>query len=119
MTKFTKENLTAFAGYMQYHPHAPSLEASKFVARFKHARDGVASFKAFLIKNFTVEEYFALLDCGMAPLMIVQEKGYILPHIKAWLKRDGYAVTKAGLDQYITDRRNALAPWGLSFGKAA
>lgn len=106
MTKFTKENLTAFAGYMQYHPHAPSLEASKFVARFKHARDGVASFKAFLIKNFTVEEYFAQLDAGKAPLMIVQEKGYILPHIKAWLKRDGYEVSTAGFDQYIQDRIN-------------
>jgi hypothetical protein len=36
--------------------------------------------------------------------MIVQEKGYILPHIKAWLKRDGYEVSTAGFDQYIKDR---------------
>jgi len=38
--------------------------------------------------------------------MIVQEKGYILPHIKAWLKRDGYEVSTAGFDQYIQDRIN-------------
>ena len=107
MTKFTKENLSTVGGYVQYHPHADSYyEDRKFVARFKHARDGVASFKAFLIKNFTVEEYFAQLDAGKAPLMIVQEKGYILPHIKAWLKRDGYKVSTAGFDQYIQDRIN-------------
>ena len=105
MTKFTKENLSVHAGYIHYQPHADSYyEGRKFVARFKHAKDGVASFKAFLIKNYTVEEYFKLLDCGMAPLMIVQEKGYILPHIKRWLKRDGYEVSKAGFDQYIQDR---------------
>jgi hypothetical protein len=105
MTKFTKENLSVHAGYIQYQPHADSYyEGRKFVARFKYAKDGVASFKAFLIKNFTVEEYFAQLDAGVAPLKIVEEKGYLLPHIKTWLKRDGYPVTKAGFDQYIQDR---------------
>ena len=107
MTKFTKENLSTVGGYVQYHPHADSYyEDRKFVARFKHARDGVASFKAFLIKNFTVEEYFAQLDAGKAPLKIVQEKGYLLPHIKTWLKRYGYEVSSAGFDQYIKDRIN-------------
>lgn len=108
MTKFTKETFSTHAGYIHYQPHANSYyEDRKFVARFKHARDGVASFKAFLIKNFTVEEYFAQLDAGKAPLKIVQEKGYILPHIKTWLKRDGYEVSTAGFDQYIQDRINA------------
>lgn len=101
MTAFTKQNLVTRGDSMFY---VNGTVEVKFVARFKHAKDGVASFKAFLIKNYTVEEYFNLLDCGMAPLMIVQEKGYILPHIKRWLKRDGYQVSKAGFDQYIQDR---------------
>ena len=113
MTKFSKENLTNSSGYVTYG------EDCKFVARFKHARDGAGSFIDFLIKNFTVEEYFSHLDAGKSPFIIVEAKGYLLPHVKAWLKRDGYAVTKAGLDQYITDRSNAYAPWGLSFGKVA
>lgn len=113
MTKFTKENLSTHGGYVQYHPHADSYyEDRKFVARFKYARSGEASFKAFLIKNFTVEEYFEQLDAGVAPLRIVEEKGYLLPHIKAWLKKAGYPVTKAGFDQYIDDgiaKRKAAA----------
>ena len=108
MTKFTKENLSNVGGYIQYHPHADSYYADrKFVARFKYARDGAGSFKTFLIKNFTVEEYFAQLDAGVAPLKIVEEKGYLLPHIKTWLKRDGYPVSKAGYEQYLQDRINA------------
>ncbi len=75
MTNFTKENLSTVGGYVQYHPYADNYyEGRKFVARFKYARSG--SFKAFLIKNFTVEEYFAQLDAGVAPLRIVEEKGY-------------------------------------------
>ena len=101
MTKFAKENFTNSGGYITYG------EDRKFVARFKYAKDGAGSFITFLIKNFTVEEYFNLLDCGMAPLMIVQEKGYILPHIKRWLKRDGYEVSKSGFDKYIQDRIDA------------
>lgn len=108
MTAFTKENLSTSGGYIHYHPHADSYwEGRKFVARFKYARSGEASFKAFLIKNFTVEEYFAKLDAGMAPLKIVEEKGYLLPHIKTWLKRDGYEVSRAGFDKYIRDRIDA------------
>ena len=96
MTKFAKENFSNSGGYVTYN--------GKFVARFKYAKSGAGSFITFLIKNFTVEEYFALLNVGVAPLMIVQEKGYILPHIKRWLKRDGYEVSTAGFDQYIQDR---------------
>jgi len=105
MTKFTKENLSTHAGYIHYQPHADSYyEGRKFVARFKHAKDGVASFKAFLIKNYTVEEYFAQLDAGVAPLTIVEKKGYLLPHIKTLLKRAGYPVTMTGYRLYIEDR---------------
>jgi len=101
MTKFVKENFTNSGGYITYG------EDRKFVARFKYAKDGAGSFITFLIKNYTVEEYFALLNVGVAPLMIVQEKGYILPHIKRWLKRDGYETSKVGFDKYIEDKINS------------
>ncbi len=98
MTKFAKTDFVNNGGYVTYGTDR------KFVARFKYARSGVGSFITFLIKNFTVEEYFAQLDAGVAPLTIVEEKGYLLPHIKTWLKRDGYEVSKAGYDQYLADR---------------
>jgi hypothetical protein len=98
MTKFAKTDFNNNGGYVTYGTDR------KFVARFKYAKAGAGSFIAFLIKNFTVEEYFAQLEAGIAPLKIVEEKGYLLPHIKTWLKRDGYEVSKAGYEQYITDR---------------
>lgn len=106
MTKFTKDNLHLSDGYLMYHPNGighTAWDDRKFVARFKYGQGG-GSFKAFLIKNFTVEEYFAQYDAGVSPLKIVEEKGYLLPHIKTWLKRDGYPVTKAGFEQYIQDQ---------------
>ena len=101
MTKFTKENFINSGGYITYG------EDRKFVARFKHAKDGAGSFITFLIKNFTVEEYFAEYEAGVAPLNIAGDKGYLLPHIKRWLKEGGYEVSKAGFDQYIQDQINS------------
>lgn len=99
MTKFVKENFCNSGGYVTYN--------GKFVARFKYAKSGAGSFITFLIKNFTVEEYFDRMAAGEAPLKIVEDKGYLLPHIKTWLKRDGYEVSKAGFDKYIQDRIDA------------
>ena len=95
MTKFSKENLNDSNGWLSYGPER------KFVANFTKRGGGKSTFVTFLIKNYTVEEYFSLLDVGMAPLMIVQEKGYILPHIKKWLKERGLPQTQAGLDMMI------------------
>lgn len=74
----------------------------KFVARFK--RGGKASFLTFLVKNFTVEEYFGRLDAGESPLKILESKGYLLPHIKKLLKEIGYEVSVVGFQQYIEDQ---------------
>ena len=74
----------------------------KFVARFK--RGGKASFLTFLVKNFTVEEYFGRLDAGESPLKILESRGYLLPHIKKLLKEIGYEVSVVGLQQYIEDQ---------------
>lgn len=99
MSRFVKDQFSG-TEYLVYGPKA------KFVARFKYKRGGRASFVAFLIKNFTVEEYFSRLDAGEAPLKILEGKGYLLPHIKRWLKRDGYEVSVNGFKKMIEDQMN-------------
>lgn len=101
MTNFIKENFDTFGGYVTY---GSDYKDRKFVARFKYAKDGMGSFLTFLRKNFTVEEYFARLDGGEAPLTILKSKGYLQPHIKKWLKEGGYEVSSAGFEQYIQDQ---------------
>ena len=99
MTTFTKANLTSHRGHVAYYdPSGPS----KFVARFKYGSTG--TFMTLLRKKFTVEEYFARLDAGETPAAIAESKGYIMPHIKKWLKRGGYPVTQAGYKLMIADQ---------------
>jgi hypothetical protein len=115
MTKFNKDQFQIGKGYKAYTtycldqdmiPHAtgayPNYLKAKFVARFRVG--GVGSFVTFLIKNFTVEEYFARMDAGESPLDIAESKGYMLPHIKKWLKRDGYPTTQAGYAMWRTNQ---------------
>jgi hypothetical protein len=99
MTSFVKEKFQDDGMYVNYD--------GKFVARFKYARGGKASFIKFLIKNFTVEEYFGLLESGNAPLQIAESKGYLLPHIKKALKTGGYSLDKAGFKKMIQDQIDA------------
>jgi len=96
MTKFTKENLITEGKYLSYMPdgYNTPYKDRKFVARFRTA--GIGSFATCLRKNFTVEEYFARMDAGESPLPIAQSKGYILPHIKRWMKEGGFPITPAG-----------------------
>ena len=103
MTRFTKENLIKEGKYLTYMPNGYDTPYAdrKFVARFRTA--GVGSFATCLRKNFTVEEYFARMDAGESPLPIAQSKGYLLPHIKKWLKQDGYPTTKAGHDAWFKE----------------
>ena len=95
MTKFTRENIDDSNGWLSYGPER------KFVANFTKRGGGKATFITFLIKNFTVEEYFYMLDQDMPPLRIVETKGYLLPHIKKWLKERGLPQTKAGMKTMI------------------
>lgn len=74
----------------------------KFVARFK--RGGKAAFIQFLCKNFTVEEYFRLLDTGVPPLHILRTKGYVAPHVQKILVAAGYPETVAGLNRMVADQ---------------
>jgi hypothetical protein len=106
MTKFDKSLFNYHGGYLTYGPER------KFVARFKYRGSDRASFQSFLIKNFTVEEYFTLRETpdpansvgnSYAPLTILEQKGYVLPHIRKQLVARGYPVTPAGFRQMVRD----------------
>jgi hypothetical protein len=58
-------------------------------------------FRAFLAKNFTVEEYFGRLDAGEPLLLVLQSKGYIQPHIRKWLLELGLPPTTASKEEYL------------------
>ena len=112
MTRFTKENLVKDGKYVYYSPTGnPYAPDAKFVARFKRV-PGIGSFMTHLRKNWTVEAYFAEMDTNKGPLDIVKETGYLLPHIKKWLKRDGYPATKAGHDAWFAARMAKLEVGG-------
>ena len=94
MTQFVKEQFSTDREYVHYN--------GKFVARFKHKPGAKGSFITFLTKNFTVEEYFAAMASGLAPLQIVEPKGYILPHIRKWLKEAGLPLTREGVKMLLS-----------------
>ena len=78
----------------------------KFVARFKHG--GMASFRNFLIKHFSIEEYFAKADADMSPLEILAAKGYVTPRTAKILKSLGYQPTVEGQKAYIQSQINKI-----------
>jgi hypothetical protein len=94
MTKFDNKRFTYDGMYLHYD--------GKFVARFKYG--GMVSFKNFLRENFTVEEYFDLLENqGMPPLKVLETKGYVAPQIARILYARGYRITLEGLNQMINN----------------
>lgn len=70
----------------------------KFVARFK--RGGKTDFVKFLVKNFTVEEYFAALQ-KLPPVSVLETKGYVTAQVKKLLKIAGFEQSQAGLQAYL------------------
>jgi len=74
MSTFKKENFNFSGGYLTY--QADPKKPGEFVARFKYNRGPVsmAKFRNFLIKNFTVEEYFKA-EKATSPLQAVMDKG--------------------------------------------
>jgi len=109
MSKFVKDNFhgSEYVNYLN-----PADGSNKFVARFKYVRGNKGSFITFLVKNFTVEEYFGRLEAGETPCGILQSKGYIQAHIKKMLKQKGYEISQAGFDRLVQDQvaaRNRLA----------
>jgi len=94
MTKFDNKRFDYNGMYLKYD--------GKFVARFKYG--GMVAFKKFLRDNFTVEEYFDLLENqDLPPLKILETKGYVDPKIAKILKMRGYPMTLEGMNQMIDD----------------
>jgi len=100
MTNFVNKNFDFNGEYLFY--RVPGEEFKRFVARFKYG--GMVSFKKFLRDNFTVEEYFDLLENqDLPPLKVLETKGYVSPKIAKILKSRGYPMTLEGMNQMIDD----------------
>ena len=55
-------------GYLTYN--------GKFVARFKYNRKLKGRFVTFLKNNFSMSEYFTMLEDGLTPVAILETKGF-------------------------------------------
>ena len=108
MTEFNKDRFETNGPVIRY--------AGDFVARFKYG--GGADFKRFLIKNFTVEEYFGRLADGELPLPILESKGFISTNMKKALKRAGYPTTAEGKKDYFASLHRYNAPPASATGMA-
>lgn len=107
MTKFDKSRFDFHGGYLHY---TTQEGERKFVARFKHVKGDRAGFTKFLIANFSVEEYFRALEIEKkSPLPILEAKGYVMAHIKKWLRDAGLPETQEGQRMLIQQRVAARA----------
>lgn len=90
--KFEKKNFTVSSGWIHYN--------GEFVARIRRGAGGTTPFISFLMKNFEVEEYFNLLSQkDMAPLLVLETKGYISPNMKKVLKSYNLPCTQEGREE--------------------
>jgi hypothetical protein len=103
MTNFVKDQFDCHGGYLTYGPDR------KFVARFKYRASDRTGFQAFLIKHFTVEEYFAARAQQIAPLTILEGKGYVLPHIRKLLRERNMPETPEGMREMVRQDMAARA----------
>ena len=98
-TKFKNVDFTYNGMYLKYD--------GRFVARFKYG--GMVAFKKFLRENFTVEEYFDLLENqDLPPLKVLETKGYVSPVVARRLKEKGYPVNQHGYKKLIQDNIAAM-----------
>jgi hypothetical protein len=95
MSNFHQSGFNFDGMYLSYHTVAGER---KFVARFKNG--GMASFRNFLIKNFTVQEYFGMMET-LAPVEILATKGFVMPRTAKILKKLGFAPNAQGQKAYI------------------
>lgn len=96
MTKFVNKEFNYDGLFLTYGSDR------RFVARFKYG--GMVAFKKFLRENFTVEEYFDLLENqDLPPVKVLQTKGFVSPKVAKILKQRGYPMTLEGMDQMISD----------------
>jgi hypothetical protein len=101
MTVFDKYKFDISNAYISYE--------RRFVAKFKYKPRNAPGFVSFLIKNFTVEEFFGRVDAGESIDLIAESKGYLQPHIRKLLVEAGLPVTPAGRDEYLRLEKEARA----------
>ena len=80
MTQFTKETILSDGMYVYYAANGimTPWKDRKSIARFKHKGPITkAKFLKTLIKNYTVEEYFARTDKGEAPTEVFKNDGLL------------------------------------------
>tara|TARA_Y100000588_G_C13768068_1_gene716959 strand:- start:101 stop:466 length:366 start_codon:yes stop_codon:yes gene_type:complete len=99
--RFTRENLRKDGMYLTYTGPLPANAKRGFIARFKTDRRDMGPFTTFLIKNFTVEEYFDAYAADVPPLKILESKGYMSRNAKAACKREGFPVTPEGFEAAV------------------
>ena len=113
MTAFTKENLNRDGMFLTFGPDR------RFVARFKHCRNDMGRFTTFLIKNFTVEEFFDAVAADVPPLKILESKGYMSRNAKRACKLEGFPVTPEGFDALVKDKAAKFTEAMLASGSSA
>ncbi len=75
MTAFAKNQFDYHGGYLHYNTGTER----KFVARFKHRGPVTkAKFLSTLIKHYSVEDYFAKMSAGAAPLQVLMNDGILV-----------------------------------------
>ncbi len=104
MTAFTKENLDYFGGYITVRFNGKD----EFIARLRYGQvTSKGPMMTLLRKHFTVEEYLARHEAGEAPLTIMESKGFVLSHIKKWLKAAGFPQTQEGYKSWRAAKQAA------------
>jgi hypothetical protein len=106
MTEFVKERFCRRNGlYLAYRldessPHYDPREkdVGKYVANFVYEQGNINHYRAFLMKNFTVEEFFDRMAAGETPCEIAESKGFIPPYMRRLLKAENLAATPANRD---------------------
>ena len=118
MTTFKRDDFEYSGGYLMFHGDAGKYQEyygdgenvhptrrnkpkAMFVARFKYSSRDKARFLTFLIKNFTVEEFFNAVNtpnpCNpwnnpFSPAPVLEAKGYISATVRSGMKAKGYTV---------------------------
>ena len=102
-TPFNRKDINVSGEYVHLIRKANDKQ---FIGRFRKGSGGSRKFISFLIKNFTIEEYFALLE-DLPPLKVLETKGYISPNMTKLLKLYGLPITQDGIFQMniINNRR--------------
>ena len=85
----------------------------KFVARCRAGSAAAKHFASFMAANFTPDEYFGLMESQMpganrtmAPLEVLQTKGYISWTVRRALRAEGLPATAEGVEEL---RRRSMA----------